>query len=299
MAVWLKLSLIVLCGCLSCWVGSVWAQPPLPGFAALSAGQYPLADRQLSQAIAHGKATAALYGNRCWVRLSLERYEEAIKDCSVALDLQPHEPETWLNRGLAYYRQGQSQAAIADFDQLLQQSPTDYRAYYNRGLAYLDLAQPEQAIADFQQALERLPATEIGAAVDLHTDRCMGELHRAQPGPAVSACSQALELQPSAARARYLRALAYWQLHQPQAAIADLRQACDAFAQAGATVQLDRARQLLQHWQQQSSLVAQAPRLQSKNWPGAVTYAMDLANCHDRSPLNELEFCCDRAFQQC
>lgn len=299
MAVWLKLSLILLCGCLSCWVGSVWAQPPLPGFAALSAGQYPLAERQLSQAIAQGKATAALYSNRCWVRLSLDRYDEAIADCSQALTLQPREPETWLNRGLAYYRQGQAEAAIADFNQLLQQSPNDYRAYYNRGLAYLDQAQPDQAIADFLQALAKLPKTETVAVVDLHTDLCMGELHRAQPSQAVGACSQALELQPSTARARYLRALAHWQLHQPQAAIADLQQACRAFEQAGATVQLNRARQLLHHWQQQSSLVVQAPRLQSKHWPGASTYAMDLASRRDRGHLYELESCRDRAFQQC
>lgn len=256
MTPWLKLSLILVCGSLICWAGSVWAQPPIPGFAAIQAGQYSLANRQLTQAIAQGNADAALYSNRCLTRLALERYDAAIADCSEAIALQPHETEAWLNRGLAYYRQGQAQAAIADFSQILQQNSNDYRAYYNRGLAYLDAAQPEQAIADFQQALSHLPASEAIAAVDLHTELCMSELHRAQPIRAVSACTQALELQPSAARARYLRALAQWQLHQPQAAIADLQRACNALEQEGATTALIRAKQLLQHWRQQSSLVA-------------------------------------------
>ncbi|WP_338462089.1 tetratricopeptide repeat protein [Synechococcus elongatus IITB7] len=256
MTAWLKLSLILICGCLICWAGSVWAQPPIPGFAAIQAGQYSLANRQLTHAIAQSPAESVLYSNRCLARLFLEQYEEAIADCSEAIALQPHETEAWLNRGLAYYRQGQAREAIADFSQILQQTPNDYRAYYNRGLAHLDAAQTEEAIADFQQALSHLPASDAIAAVDLHTDLCMSELHRAQPIRAVSACTQALELQPSAARARYLRALAQWQLHQPQEAIADLQQACNAFEQEGATTALARAKQLLQHWRQQSSLVA-------------------------------------------
>lgn len=75
--------------------------------------------------------------------LSLDQYQQADQDCTLALQHKTNNPTVYLNRGLALYRLGQYQkacceadpAGIADFTIAIQLDHEAYSAYYNRGLA--------------------------------------------------------------------------------------------------------------------------------------------------------------------
>lgn len=66
----------------------------------------------------------------------------------IALQFNPNNTEAYLNRGLAYYRQGKYQAAISEYDQVIERQANDLRAYYNRGLARFELNDYQGAIAE-------------------------------------------------------------------------------------------------------------------------------------------------------
>ncbi|MHC5733394.1 tetratricopeptide repeat protein [Nostoc sp.] len=76
--------------------------------------------------------------------------------------LNPKNVEAHLNRGLAYYRQGDYQAAMpmagyayVDNNQVIALKPHDFRAYYNRGIARGMLGNHQQAILNYDLALTK------------------------------------------------------------------------------------------------------------------------------------------------
>ncbi|MEQ9239110.1 tetratricopeptide repeat protein [Coleofasciculus sp. E2-BRE-01] len=50
----------------------------------------------------------------------------------------------YINRGLAYYYQGDYEKAIADYTSALELDPYNYNAFHNRSLAYQRLAEVKE-----------------------------------------------------------------------------------------------------------------------------------------------------------
>lgn len=66
----------------------------------------------------------------------------------------------FINRGIAYYANGDKDRAIADFDQAIQLDPKGAKgaaAYNNRGRMYHVKGDEDRAIADFNQAIQLDP----------------------------------------------------------------------------------------------------------------------------------------------
>jgi Flp pilus assembly protein TadD len=74
-----------------------------------------------------------------------------------AIELEPDNPQNYLNRGLAYADQGDYEAAIADFDKAIELDPDNDSAYFSRGLAYLDQGSYEPALDDYTRVIELTP----------------------------------------------------------------------------------------------------------------------------------------------
>ena len=68
-----------------------------------------------------------------------------------------NDAKAYVNRGVAYAREGQYDQAISDFNKALEINPRDANAYNNRGVAYARKDQYDQAISDFNKALEINP----------------------------------------------------------------------------------------------------------------------------------------------
>ena len=62
---------------------------------------------------------------------------------------------THVNRGILRLRRGQVPAAIADFDTAIQMDPTQPESYLNKGAALMRLDNPVEALQLFTIALER------------------------------------------------------------------------------------------------------------------------------------------------
>ena len=166
---------------------------------------------------------AHAYFYRALAYSKLRRYEEAVADCSRAIELDPKHSRAWNNRGVAYLDLGQPAKAVADFSRAIELDPKHAHARGNRGIAYLDLGQPAKAIADFSRAIEldpKLAAAWNGRGI-AYCD------HLGQPAKAVADFSRAIELDPKEAKAWHNRGNAYSDLRQYDKAIADFSRAIE------------------------------------------------------------------------
>ncbi|MFM7425935.1 MAG: tetratricopeptide repeat protein [Elainella sp.] len=178
------------------------------GVAAFQAEDYQLAVERFTAAIA-AEPDLAAYSNRCLAQIYLNAYEQAIADCTAALEFSSREPESLLNRGLAYYRLGEFSNAIADYNALLQLKPHDFRAYYNRGLAQAELQAYREALVDYGEAMRQISPLDHSTLAEVHNDRGLAQLQLEHWPQAIADFTQAIQFNNSSLRAYYNRGCAY------------------------------------------------------------------------------------------
>lgn len=223
------------------------------------------------------------YRDRCFASIELADYQMAIADCTKAVSLdEDNNPELLLNRAIAYYRQGNYQAAIADNNQVISLKPNDFRAYYNRALADAGLGNYQNAIASYNQALVQIPSNSSSLLADIYTDRGLARFELADPAAmadfslairlnnrdsrayynrgcicfqhgdyllAINDFTHSLQINPANTQAYVNRGIARHQLGYQQAAIADLQQAAKGFSHQKEQVAYQKTVTLLQRIQ--------------------------------------------------
>lgn len=108
------------------------------------------------------------YVNRAIAHSMLGRNDEALKDFSSAIEVDPNNPLAYYNRGNLYLDTGYHDLAISDFTCALAIDPMFSLAYYNRGLAYEHSQRLQEAKADFEHMLALDPTH---AEAKEHLDR--------------------------------------------------------------------------------------------------------------------------------
>lgn len=86
--------------------------------------------------------------------------DAAIAACNEAIRKNPLDAQSYNNRGIEYYKKGDSDRAIADFTKAAEVDPKFVVAYENRGRTFVALGRREEAIADFQRALSINPSLQ-------------------------------------------------------------------------------------------------------------------------------------------
>ena len=84
-------------------------------------------------------------------------YSDAITHYTAAIELNPENVRAYNNRGIAYRRIGNLDAAIADYSRAIYLNPENARAYNNRGVAYRHRGDFDAAIVDYSRAIELNP----------------------------------------------------------------------------------------------------------------------------------------------
>lgn len=92
--------------------------------------------------------------------------DNAIKDFSKVIELQPKNIFALNNRGLINKNKGKFDDAIKDYSQLIKLKPDFAVAYYGRGYSYQMKGEKEKALGDYKKALS-LGYTEAKKNIDI------------------------------------------------------------------------------------------------------------------------------------
>ena len=143
-------------------------------------------------------------------------YEQAIKDNSEAINLAPHIPAAYNNRGVAFSSLGRLDLAMADFNKALALDPNHADAYSNRGIAYNKMGYLDLAIQDYNKALEldSRSANTYNSRGNAYSDKSDWDI-------AIQDYSKALDLDPNNATIYNNRGTVLWSKGEDAFAIRD------------------------------------------------------------------------------
>ena len=102
---------------------------------------------------------AIALGNRGAALKFLGRYDHAVGDFTVAIGLDPRNPQYFCQRGDVLRKKRAFKDAIADYTAALTRAPGSICAYQGRAQAYLAQGSTGQALADVARALRAKPAS--------------------------------------------------------------------------------------------------------------------------------------------
>ncbi len=100
---------------------------------------------------------SVIYFYRASAHYYNEKYEQAISDFNMAIDLNPSNALAYLGRGFAYYEIGYYRQTISDITVAIDLDPNIEGAYYGRALAYANIDEFDLAVEDHEKALDELP----------------------------------------------------------------------------------------------------------------------------------------------
>jgi len=96
---------------------------------------------------------SVIYAMRALAYSLKGKYETAIRDYDVAIDMQPDYAIALNNRAWAYFRWGKAATGLADVEKSLRLSPYSSHALDTRAHIRQALGQPEAALRDYNQAM--------------------------------------------------------------------------------------------------------------------------------------------------
>ncbi|WP_100401406.1 tetratricopeptide repeat protein [Bacillus sp. FJAT-42315] len=88
---------------------------------------------------------------RC--RLSQEKFQEALEDCDIAIEVAPEYTALYHLRGFIHLRMGQLEQALTDIEQFIERVPSSFQGYVTLGLIYESLGKDEEAEELYNMAI--------------------------------------------------------------------------------------------------------------------------------------------------
>lgn len=113
--------------------------------------------RACTEAVQRDPKDTVSFVNRAFEYLQKGDYQRTIADYSKAIELDTSRQDAYQGRAWAYLKTGRTAQGLADAERALQLKPGDARTLDTRGLIYEALGRREDAIADFRRALALEP----------------------------------------------------------------------------------------------------------------------------------------------
>ena len=123
----------------------------------------------------------------------------------------PDKARAYNNRGNAYAKNNNLEAALADYNKAIGLDPEYGDAYFSRATVYLRKKNPDPAIADFNKALEIYDTTPEVESLTVHSynNRAGAYEQKGDLDRALADYSKAIEMSPGYAAAYNNRAVLY------------------------------------------------------------------------------------------
>jgi len=139
-------------------------------------------------------------------RLSIkeQKYDEAIKHCDAAIDIDPNYALAWYFKGEACYQKGSFDDADAAWRESITIAPTEPRAFSALGQMYVRFERFEAAKAVYKEGLKHLPGN-----VELQEGLGVRHLEDNLAKDAIESFRAVLGVQPTRATSLYSLAVAY------------------------------------------------------------------------------------------
>jgi tetratricopeptide (TPR) repeat protein len=134
---------------------------------------------------------ALLYRNRASSLISLNRLEEAAKDCEMTHGLAPDHAYTYARLGDLAFARSNYASAVEHYTTAIQRQ-AEASFFFDRGLSHLAQGHPDQAQADYQAGIIRADATAIAEAL-----KALEKFAAAHPSASGLNAVRALFLSPS------------------------------------------------------------------------------------------------------
>ncbi|MGP8303384.1 tetratricopeptide repeat protein [Streptomyces inhibens] len=166
-----------------------------------------------------GKCLA--YILRGWEHRRTDDYEQALADCTMALQLEPT-GRAFRGRGESYRLAGRYEEALADFNHAIELEPNIAWAIESRGQTYQSMGRYEEALADFTRAIELAPDYAWAIASRGFTYRLMGRYEEA-----LADYTSAIELAPESSWITASRGESYRLAGRYEEALADFDRAIE------------------------------------------------------------------------
>jgi tetratricopeptide (TPR) repeat protein len=125
------------------------------------------------------------------------QWDNALADCSKAIELNPKFVLAWRQRGSVQGELGQWDKAVADYSKAIELDPKFAPMWIARGMAYAALDQPDKAQADYAEAIRLSPKdasthNDLAWLLATHPNRKVR-----MPGKAIELAKQAVTLAPN------------------------------------------------------------------------------------------------------
>jgi tetratricopeptide (TPR) repeat protein len=146
------------------------------------------------------RAATAYYG-RARAKVEKGSYDDAIRDLSEALRLNPSGVEAYWARGYAYQLKGDLDKALSDYAEYLSHDQNAGRVYSDRGLIYLQRKEWAKAVDDFSESIRCEPDNSYA-----YFDRGSALAELGELDGALASLDAAISMNPTLAEAYQIRA---------------------------------------------------------------------------------------------
>ncbi|MDO8433178.1 MAG: tetratricopeptide repeat protein [Candidatus Binatus sp.] len=147
------------------------------------------------------------------------RNDRALADFDTGIRLSPDYANAYLWRGSVLLLEDRQSRAIADFSEAIRLDPSSGFAYKGRGIAYLDRGDYQRAINDLDTA------TRLDPSMDVYRSRAVSYFRLGEFDHAIGDLDEAIRRKPNDAWAYYLRGITYSAKGDQERAAADFQNA--------------------------------------------------------------------------
>ncbi|MFW6296679.1 MAG: tetratricopeptide repeat protein [Halothece sp.] len=192
------------------------------GMSHAKRGEFEEAIKDFTKAININPNDANFYFSRGMAYAEMGELEKAIENCTKAIKINPNDANFYFSRGFAYAESGYFEEAIKDFTKAIEINPTFTKAYFNRGVTYAESGYFEEAIKDFTKAIEVDPRL-----TDVYWLRGMARVEKGDFQGAIEDFTEVIGINPTDADAYNNRGLARVQRKDFEGAIEDYTKAIE------------------------------------------------------------------------